>query len=393
MSTEPRPDPRSAGEIALGSLIDESASMRPDEIPTAVRRKGEIIGLEGATIYLVDKQQTVLIPFPSNEGETVQIEGSVAGRCFRQSEIIADEAEPVRLWFPVIDGTARVGVLAASLVGADTPLLRDRGRQLAGFAAELLVSKQQYGDHIVNTRRLQEMTLAAEIRWALVPPLTFINSEVTITGYLEPAYEIAGDTFDYAVNTNTVHFAIFDAVGHGMEASRIANLALLSYRHSRRRGLGLVDTYRAMSEAIEESFDRSAYATAQLATLDVPNGVLCWINAGHPTPLLIRAGESVRQLVGRPALPVGIAEELPEVHETELEPGDMVAFYSDGMVEARDVDEAPFGAERLGGLIARDLADGFIPPEIARRTVHAAVQHQGGATADDATLLLVGWRL
>lgn len=369
--------------------------MHPDQLPGAIRQKASLLGLDEATVLLVDKRQLMLSPFLEGEGAAVDIDTSDAGRCFRTSTVVAvaEGASTTRLWFPVVNGTARIGVLEA-VTDADDELVRTRGIQLAALAAELLEAKSKYGDHIVNASRRQELSLAAEVRWALVPPLTFMSPEISIAGYLEPAYDLAGDMFDYAVNGNTAHVAIMDAVGHGMEASRIANLAVLSYRHSRRRGLGLVETYAAMDTAIEQAFARSAYATAQLATLDLPDGILRWINAGHPPPLLVRAGQLTQELIGQADLPVGISDDhTPRVHQFALEPGDVVALYSDGITEARSSAGTMFGADRLASMIDRAIVDRLSPPEIVRQVSHAVVDHQGGDPPDDATLLFVGWRL
>jgi hypothetical protein len=63
-------------------------------------------------------------------------------------------------------------------------------------------------------RRRQPMSLAAEMQWQLLPPLTFVTSRVVIAGLLEPAYEVAGDAFDYALNGDIAHLAVIDPVGH-----------------------------------------------------------------------------------------------------------------------------------------------------------------------------------
>ena len=367
--------------------------MRPDELPGAVREKAAIVGLDDVSLLIVDKRQLVLSPLPEIDGTVLEIDGTDAGRCFRESVVVSVvEDDRVRHWFPVLDGTSRIGVLGG-LARPDDSLAAVRGAQLAQLAAELLVSKAGYGDHIVNAGRRRELSLAAEIRWSLVPPLTFLSPDVSIAGFLEPAYDLAGDTFDYAVNANTVHTAIFDAVGHGIEASRIANMALLSYRHARRRGLGLLETYAEMGNAIEASFERSAYATAQLAQLDLPDGSFRWINAGHPPPVLVRRGEPARELTGRPVPPAGIGDETPEIHEVGLQPGDVALFYSDGITEARSDDDTMFGLDEMVRMLDDALAAGTNPPEIVRQIVHAAVEHQGGEAVDDATVLLLGWRL
>ena len=96
---------------------------------------------------------------------------------------------------------------------------------LAAAAAGLVVSKRAYTDGFEIARRLEAMDLAAEFRWSLLPPLTMSTPRVRIAGMLEPAYEIAGDAFDYAVNGDVAHVAMFDAVGHGLRACQLANLA------------------------------------------------------------------------------------------------------------------------------------------------------------------------
>ena len=64
------------------------------------------------------------------------------------------------------------------------------------------------------------------MRWGLLPPLTFTSPDVTIAGFLQPSQGIAGDAFDYGVTGRIASVAIFDAMGHGLEASRMANVAV-----------------------------------------------------------------------------------------------------------------------------------------------------------------------
>lgn len=389
------PDQRSPGEVALGSLIDDSAGALPEGMPRLIRDKAALVGLEGATVLLVDKRQLVLTPFGDEDDEPVEIDTTAPGRCFRESMVVVEEGDrgsgaAARFWFPVTNGASRLGVLGAH-GDPDDELLPVRGRQLAGLCAELLAAKSEYGDRILCVARREELSLAAEIRWALVPPLSFLSPEISIAGFLEPAYDIAGDTFDYAINGGTAHVAIIDAVGHGMEASRIANLALLAYRHARRMGAGLEEMYRAIDSAIRTGFEASGYATAHLATLDLSTGVLQWVNAGHPPPLLVRNGDA-RELLGQPDMPAGVGDQASEIHQTTLQAGDVVGFYSDGITEARSADGTMFGAEHLASRLVESVGRSDSLPEIVRRTVHEVVDHQGGHVLDDATLLLLRWR-
>jgi serine phosphatase RsbU (regulator of sigma subunit) len=106
-----------------------------------------------------------------------------------------------------------------------------------------------------------------------------------------------------------------------------------------------------------------------LAELDVSSGLLRWVSAGHPAPLLLRGGRLVKTLDVTPSPPVGmkLAIETPVVGVEALEPGDMVLLYTDGLTEARRPDGELHTVERLGGFIEREAAGGHAAPETLRR--------------------------
>ena len=99
---------------------------------------------------------------------------------------------------------------------------------------------------------------------------------------LEPAYDIAGDTFDYAVNGNILSLAVLDAMGHGLEASQIANLAVSEYRRGRQLELTLGELLHSMDDVVASQFGSSRFVTGQLAEFDLQSGRLTVVNAGHP---------------------------------------------------------------------------------------------------------------
>ncbi|HEX7166275.1 MAG TPA: PP2C family protein-serine/threonine phosphatase [Acidimicrobiales bacterium] len=383
---QPDPSP-SVGEEMLGELLEESHWLHPDAIPDVVRRHGASVGLRDVHLYLVDKEQRLLMPFPSDAAVPLDINSTLAGRSFRRVEVVV--AERV-VWFPLLDGAHRIGVMSAEV---DTPddVVIVRGRRLAALVAHLLITKQPYGDAIVIAQRREEMKLAAELRWAVLPPLTFASPDVAVSGFLEPAYDVAGDAFDYAVNGETLHLAVFDAMGHGLAASRLANLAMVSYRNSRRRGSSLEETYRAMDEIVFSEEGPDAFVTAQLVTLDIPSGLLRWINAGHPHPILLRSAATGTTLTGTTVLPVGLRSMEGEVGEMHLQPDDTLLFHSDGVTEARSPGGEEFGRDRLADMLVRAASSGEHLAEIVRRLTHAVLDHQQGHLVDDATLLLVHW--
>jgi serine phosphatase RsbU (regulator of sigma subunit) len=230
------------------------------------------------------------------------------------------------------------------------------------------------------------------MQWALLPPLTFATSQMAISGVLQPSYKVAGDSFDYAVDSGILHLAIVDAMGHGFEASLLATVAISAYRHARRRNLDLQAAYAEVDEVLARQFGTDRFVTGVLARLDIDTGVLRWLPAGHPPPLLVRSGKVIGELEAEPATPMGFDDGKAEVAETSLEPGDRLLLYSDGVVEARAADGAFFGLDRLGELLSKAQAADLPMPETARRLAHEILAHQAGELQDDATLVLVEWR-
>jgi hypothetical protein len=117
--------------------------------------------------------------------------------------------------------------------------------------------------------------------WWLLPPLTFACPQLSVAGVLEPAYEVAGDTFDYAVDPGVANLAVFDGVGHGLRSAQLAVVAVAAYRHARRAGRSLGDICEQIDQVLMQTSGGQAFSTAGLAQLDTISGALRWVNAGH----------------------------------------------------------------------------------------------------------------
>ena len=164
--------------------------------------------------------------------------------------------------------------------------------QVASLLAELLVSNSCYTDHYEWFRRQAPMALPAEVVHQLLPPLTFGTDQVVVSGLLAPAYEVGGDAYDYALNGNLAHLAVFDAVGHGLQASLLAALAVSCYRNTRRAGLSLQHTALQLDRVLAEMFGGERYVTGLLVQLDVDTGDLSTVQAGHPARWCCAAARS-----------------------------------------------------------------------------------------------------
>lgn len=372
-------------------LLLGSYRMHPDALANELAGAARRLGAMRVELFLVDLEQVRLSPMLGDEGP-LPVDASPAGVAFRSVSPVVDPTPAgVDLYVPILDSAERIGVLHVT-VGELPPDKQRMWEAFASLAAELIVSKAAYGDSLSLLRRTRVPSLAAELRWAMLPPLTFSSPEVHVAGILEPAYDIAGDTFDYAINGTTVHLAILDAMGHGLEASRMANLAVTSYRHSRRASLDLREMVTQMDAIIAEQFGPAKFVTGQLAVLDTDTGVFRMLNLGHPLPLLIRGGRVIGAMECEPSLPAGLGSVPASVVETQLEPGDMVLLHTDGITEARGETVEEFGEERLVALVDSLLASGLRPSELLRRVVQEVLAFQSFKARDDATLLLARWR-
>jgi serine phosphatase RsbU (regulator of sigma subunit) len=366
---------------------------------------GARLGATSTVIWLVDYDQALLVPvLPLTEEPRtgLSVDGSVAVRAFRTVELVETElGDARRVWVPLLDGVERLGVLELVLPTGGEPLGDQLHRVLGQFAhliAELYVSNTQYTDHYEWFRRQEPMALPAEMQHDLLPPLTFGTDRLVISGLLAPAYEVGGDAFDYALNGNIAHLALFDAVGHGLQASLLAGLAVSCYRNSRRAGLGLPHTAAALDRVLAQMFGGERFVTALLAQLDVDTGELRMLNAGHPEPLLLRGNRVVKELSVEPAAPLGLNGLLDEVTPDsftvvaeQLQPADRLLLATDGVDEARNAEGEFFGRDRLAQFAAKEAASGVPTPEMMRRLQQAVLRHQVGALQDDATLLFVEW--
>jgi hypothetical protein len=341
-------------------------------------------------VYLADFAFQVLFPLAADvAGQDVA--GTMAGRAFTTGQPVTSPREgSVRVWVPVVEQTTRTGVLAVTVPDASGQVLAQVA-SLGVFAGLVVASAVRVSDVPYVRRRGRSMSLPAGMQWDLLPPLSARTTGALIAGVLEPAYDIAGDAFDYAVNGADLHFAIFDGLGHGIGSTLLTGLAVGAYRHARRAGAPVAGLHAAIEAALAGYYDDVSFATGIIARLEVGSGRLEWSCAGHPRPLLLRGRKVVAELSSAAVLPFGLGDPAPEPGVEQLEPDDVVLLYTDGVTEARTPDGEQFGLDRLADLLEREAASGRESGELLRRLVQSVLDHQAGDLRDDATLLLVQW--
>ncbi len=239
-------------------------------------------------------------------------------------------------------------------------------------------------------RLTREMEAAATIQQRLLPAKSPPVPGMQLIGRCRPAAFVGGDYYDFVQHDGAWYFLIGDVSGHGigsalfMSNARSAVRALLPWIPD------LVPLAQALNTRMtDDAGDSGMFISLVIGRLDPDSGRISLVNCGHPPPILLRRDGTVSQLDAM-AQPIGMVDDLDldEVSVVDLDPGDLLLLYTDGLIEARAPDARMFGIERasetlrvLAGQPIEAIADGLLG-EITHFTARATLE-------DDLTLLLV----
>jgi serine phosphatase RsbU (regulator of sigma subunit) len=292
-----------------------------------------------------------------------------------------------RVLAPVTERGESIGLLELYLADEPAPQTVAEIGQVAYLLAFVVIANRRHTHLFEWGQRSRSFSLSAEIQQRLLPgPRTCEAAAFTLSGWLEPAASIGGDTFDYSLGRDLLHLSLTDAMGHGVGAALTASLCLGSLRGSRQSGATLLEQATETNTALAEqaaSRGLDDFVTGLLARVDLRTGACEMVNAGHVAPYLAR-GPQVTALELSADLPFGLFPDT-EYRSTRatLRPGDRVVLVTDGMLE-RNV-----GTVDLPKAIAATRQ--LHPREVVRALADSALEATGHALSDDATVLCLDW--
>ena len=263
---------------------------------------------------------------------------------------------------------------------------------LSMFANQAAIALEQARLHRteVEKQRLdREMELAAEIQQEILPDKMPSIPGFDVLGWNRPARHVGGDYFGFKELTeNRWTVVLGDVSGKGAGAALLVSTLDSALRVLLdQMGVG-TDLAERLNSHVWESSASNKFITLVVADLDPKTGVLRYINAGHNEGLLLRADETI-ELLESAGPPIGM---LPDgefrLQKADLNPGDLVCFYSDGITECADLDEEEFEMERLTDVLQRHRErplDEILAAIDRAVTDFGAGQPQG----DDQTVILI----
>ena len=315
----------------------------------------------------------------------VPLIGSAPGRALASQAVVLDqEAAGTRVFAPVTNRGEAIGVLELLLAGAPDEQVLAEVAFAAHALAYVVIANRRFTDLFEWGQRSVPLTLAAEIQHGLLPgAYTCEAGQFTLAGWLEPAGNVGGDTFDFAVERGVLHFSLTDAMGHEVGAALLATLMVAGLRNARRAGVGLAEQARLASEGLVAHAPDGGFVTGQVGRIDLGTGTATIVNAGHPLPLRLRNGD-VERVELRVDPPFGtVGGHQYRVQELPLEPGDRLLFFTDGMLE-RNTTSVDVEAMVSSGSTMH-------PREAVQHLTQAIFAAAGGELVDDATAMCLDW--
>ena len=283
------------------------------------------------------------------------------------------------------------------IIYADSPIAEGRFTEdhlkvlttLASVAAIRVENARLVEARLERERLERELALASEIQQRFQPTAPPHITGYELQGISFPCYEIGGDYYDFIEREDgRLVIALGDVSGKGTAAALLMSSLHAAIHAQSASHDSLVATISAVNRYLADNIPANRFVTLFYAELDPESGALSFLNAGHNPPLIVHAAGTVEQLASG-GLPLGIKRDA-EYREgrTQLQAGDVLVIYSDGVTEAVSPSGEEFGPTRLYEVVQRNVeaSAAGIRDRIESSLTKFA---QGTSAADDITLVIV----
>ncbi|MBO4482517.1 MAG: SpoIIE family protein phosphatase [Prevotella sp.] len=270
----------------------------------------------------------------------------------------------------------------------DLQLTIEKAREEIEFVKR---SQEEHGQ-LVDLKA--DLSLAAEVQLAILPtkfpPFPDVASEVDIHATIKPAKDVGGDFYDFfRIDDDHLGFVMADVSGKGVPAALFMTMSYTLLRFTGTKSLTPVSTVSESNDMLsKESFD-SMFVTVFYGVYCISTGEMKYVNAGHNPPYLVKADGKVDVLPKSNNICMGVTEGFPYQESTlQLDKGDMLVTFTDGVTEACDPDNNLYGEERLEALLA--TLKGNTAQQVTSAIDNAVNAHANGAEqSDDITIMAI----
>lgn len=341
------------------------------DTPTDVRLKSR----EGLTGHVIETGQPIMSPDVERDSRYVKLRDAT------RSEMVA----------PIVSNDEVIGVFDLESNTPDSFTNEDmRVLTLLASQVAIIIEKVMLLEQRREKRRLEgQLGIARQVQLFLLPNRRPQLENFDIAAYNYSTEEVSGDYYDFAsVYKDQLKFVIADVSGKGIPAGLLMAFLRGSLRSAMQTGYATNIAMMKMNNLLWESTEQNQFVTAVHGVLDSTNRTVAFSNAGHNPPLLLE-GDRAALYLDQGGLPLGLFEDT-RYHEyfLEIEPGQILILYTDGVTEAASKSGEEYGQERLARiaregrqLCARELIT-FIYDDILRHT-------EGQRPTDDVTFVII----
>ena len=338
--------------------------------------------------YLQKQQTKSVLCLPLiNQGQLVSI-------LYLENNLTTGAFTPDRLEIlQILSSQAAISIENARLYQTLEDRVASRTAQLAQANEEIVALNEKLKEE--NLRLGAELDIAKQLQQMVLPKQEELESVpgLEIAGYMEPADEVGGDYYDVLPYEGGVKIGIGDVTGHGLESGVLMIMAQTAVRTLQRaKETDPVKFLDAINQTLYENLQRiDSYKNMTLAVADYANGTLK-LSGQHEEMILVRANGELECIdTMNLGFPIGLDSEIADfiAQDTfQLEPGDVVVLYTDGITEAENHKREQYGLERLCQVIQNNYqksAEEIKQAVVAE--VHQFIQEQ--KVFDDITLVVL----
>jgi phosphoserine phosphatase RsbU/P len=382
-----------------------------DEISSVIARLAALfVGVDLCAVFLMDKERDVLAGRQAYGLSPDYLSDLTTLRCPRQDwHVVNDDqnsallavpdrlVQALRLQTPVVVSLrGRTELIGALLVDGRTEDLLINQRRLnilngiASQAATAIESVQLLADLAARQVLEHELDLAREIQKSFLPDCCPVIPGYQLAAAWRSARRVGGDFYDFMLLSNgNVGIAIADVADKGVPAALFMALSRTLVRATSMSGRTPSDALRRTNTLIISDARSDLFVTVFYGLLHPRSGSFTYANAGHNPPLWLNIRSGAVHRLAQHGMALGVIADAPlSEHAIQIEPGDVLALYTDGVTEALNIDGEEFGVERLEHVITA-YAAGTAEDIVA--AIEAAVDEFVGNEPpfDDFTLVVL----
>jgi sigma-B regulation protein RsbU (phosphoserine phosphatase) len=400
-----------------------SSKLNPDGMSTSHRDPSLTLSPDGALVQRLSRIGNPLpVDFDRYQPWTQNVLSTeLAMNDLRQRENATLRRLRSALLLPVATKDELLGIVSLGARLGDLPFSRDDRHLLMAVALQMAFAIQNaelVQEIAIEERLRHELAIATTVQQRLFPECPPEMDSLELSGVCYPARGVGGDYYDFIVlDQGKVGIAVADVAGKGISAALLMCTVQASLRSQAPTVNGnLTELVSSMNRLLHVSTDASSYATFFYAQFDERTGLLTYVNAGHNPPMLVRANKNAKARrvgMGGAGAPLGLEEPGDQqgradvtlltkggpiigafnncVYEQEtiqMESGDLLVAYTDGVTEARNADDQEFGEANLQEII--DSSAHVPANELSERIVESVREWCGDVPPhDDLTLVVM----